>query len=346
MGIIKVYKRKKIKESGLENAKPRRGRPKGSKNKAKDPLSVEEPKFKKGRGRPKGSKNKVQKHTNLKKAYVKKIEADILKDSTDSTEPTTKKSKVPTEVLDQILFKIPAVPDPLIGTPKEVQKTLDNLAKQMQKDPSSNAIFNKIHLYMHTYLVNVVLRKFPFIKGSQTVDVYQETLIALRFKAIPNFKKNKGMSFLNFAKMCIRRHLITLLHASRNRNKDKTINFAISLDSTPNGDDDNGSNTLANTIGDTKLSHDKAYERSEAFVQTKKTLSKSLSEFERCVLDEYLADASYKEIADIISIKFNENHNAKSIDNALLRIRKKASHLKKYCKDEDMPIFINRNENL
>jgi len=334
MGTVTVTKNKKV------SVKKGRGRPKGSKNKVK--FKLEEPKSIRGRGRPKGSKNKIKKHTSLKKAYVKKLESDILK----SEEVAPKKSRIPTEVLDQILFKIPQVPDPLMGTPKEVQKVLDNLAKEMQKNPDNNPIFNKIHLYMHTYLVNVVLRKFPFIKGSQTVDVYQETLIALRFKAIPNFKKGKGMSFLNFAKMCIRRHLITLLHASRNRNKDKTINFAISLDSTPNGEESNGSNTLANTIGDNKISHAKAYENSEAFHKTKKTLFKSLSEFERCVLDEYLSNASYKEIAENISQKFEEAHNAKSIDNALLRIRKKATHLKRYCKDEDMPIFISRNDNL
>jgi len=264
MGTVTVKKKKPSRTKSSDET-VKLGRPKGSKNKVKYKTEgSKEPKLTKGRGRPKGSKNKAKNPTDLKKAYVKKLESEILK-STD-----VKKSKVPTEVLDQILFKIPSVPDPLVGTPKEVQKVLDNLAKEMQKEPDNNLIFNKIHLYMHTYLVNVVLRKFPFIKGSQTVDVYQETLIALRFKAIPNFKKNKGMSFLNFAKMCIRRHLITLLHASRNRNKDKTINFAVSLDSTPNGEEANGSNTLANTIGDDKISHDKLMKEVRLFIRQRR----------------------------------------------------------------------------
>jgi len=337
MGNIK----KKRASSSSQPVKRGRGRPKGSKNKTKTKETKEtkykvvepvEP-IKRGRGRPKGSKNKV-KIASTKKACVKKLQSEILKSTIE------KKKNRPSYVIDQILFKIPVVKDPLIGTPKEVQKELDNLAKQMQKDPDDNEIFDKIHLYMHSYLIHVVINKFPFIKGSQSVDIYQETLIALKFKAIPNFKKNKGMSFLNFAKMCIRRHLITLLHASRNRNKDKTINLAVSLDSTPNGEDSDGKNTLANTIGDSKMCHDKAYENSEAFFKTKKTLFKSLSEFERCVLEEYLANSSYKEIADNISKIFNECHNAKSIDNALLRIRKKATHIKKYSKDEEIPIFI------
>lgn len=339
----RIKKAKKRHKSLKKEPKLKRGRPKGSKNKVKKELSNKEPSVKRGRGRPKGSKNKVI-GGNLKRICVKKLQADILKDSSVVSE--VEKYRPATDSIDQVLFRIPDVTDPLMGTPKDVQKHLDSLAKKMQKDPTNNEIFNKIHLYMHTYLINVVLRKFPFIKGSQSVDIYQETLIALRFKAIPNFKNNKGMSFLNFAKMCIRRHLITLLHASRNRNKDKTINFSVSLDSTPNGEDANGSNTLANTIGDGKLQHDKAYEKSEAFLKTKDTLFKSLSEFEKCVLDEYLSNASYNEIAKSISERFSEKHNAKSIDNALLRIRKKAFHLKKYCKDEDIPIFINRNENL
>ena len=294
---------------------------------------------KRGRGRPKGSKNKI-KPSKLKRSYVKKLEEDILKTPAIKDLP---KQEART-VLDQILFKIPTVKEPLEGTPKEVQKKLDCLAKKMQKDEGNDEIFDTIHHYMHAYLVNVVLNKFPFIKGSQTVDIYQETLIALRFKAIPNFKKNKGMSFLNFAKMCIRRHLITLLHASRNRVKDKAINFAVSLDSSPSGDETDGKNTFANTVSDGKDTHDTMYEKNEAYEKTKVSLLKSLSEFERVVLEEYLSSSSYKEIATNISLRLEERHNAKSIDNALLRIRKKATHLKIFAKPDDIPIFIERTD--
>ena len=247
-------------------------------------------------------------------------------------------------MLEQIMFKLPHVTDPLIGTPKEVQEELDSLAKKMQKDPTANDIFDKIHLYMHAYLINVALKKFPFIRGLQTVDIYQETLIALQFKAIPNFKRNKGMSFLNFAKMCIRRHLITLLNTSKKRIKDMAINKAISLDSSPinDGGSDDGKNTYANIIKDGNDSCDKMLEDNEAYEITKNSLLNSLSDFEQTVLSEYLSSSSYNEISKNISIKLGERYNTKSIDNALLRIRKKAAHLKKYGKDEDIPIFMDK----
>ena len=121
----------------------------------------------------------------LKKNYVKQLEKETL----SSVDIIEKEEKGKNTVLEQILFRLPIVAIPLVGTPKEVQSDLDNLAIKMQKKPEQDSIFDKIHLYMHGYLINVVLRKFPYIKGYQTVDIYQETLISLRFKAIPNFNE-------------------------------------------------------------------------------------------------------------------------------------------------------------
>jgi RNA polymerase sporulation-specific sigma factor len=302
----------------------------------------------------------------VKRKSVKAIESEILDipDDTDSdiildvksleatdvveTEDVKVKDKYqsPTrDMLEQIMFKLPYVLDPLIGTPKQVKTQLDALAKKMQRQPSNDSLFNKIHLYMHGYLINVVLKKFPFIKGYQTVDVYQETLIALRFKAIPNFKYGKGMSFLNFAKMCIRRHLITLLNAAQTIKKSQAMNRAISLDSSPiHDDDDDSKTTYANIIADTKASADKAIETSEAYVVTRDALLGELSDFEQTVLSEYLSNSSYREISKSISSGLKKKSNTKSIDNALLRIRKKATHLLKHSKKEDLPIFMKKGD--
>ena len=278
------------------------------------------------------------------KKSVKELESEILQNpELTEEEPSEYKeviAKPSRDMLEQIMFKLPYVIEPLIGTPKQVQKILDALVKKMQKHPGDDVIFDKIHLYIHGYLINVVLKKFPFIRGLQTVDVYQETLIALRFKAIPNFKNNRGMSFLNFAKMCIRRHLITLLNASKNRKKDQSINQAVSIDSSPIRNDDENRGTYANIIPDKKDPCDKLIECSEAYNVTKNTLFDTLSDFERMILNEYLSSSSYKEISKSISVSLNNRYNTKSIDNALIRIRKKASHLMKFGKKEDLPIFM------
>jgi len=291
---------------------------------------------------------KAKKAVSSKKIEVSKIESDILLTTSESKiAKKASKRATPKDMLEQIMFRLPFVPEPLIGTPKQVQTELDMLAKKMQREPNDNKIFDKIHLYMHGYLINVVLKKFPFIRGLQTVDIYQETLIALRFKAIPNFKCGKGMSFLNFAKMCIRRHLITLLNASKNRKKDQSINRAISLDSSPlsnDNSDEDGRNTYANIITDDKISVDQEMENNEAYDVTKDTLLNALSEFEQIVLNEYLSSSSYREISKNISVKADKRHNTKSIDNALLRIRKKAMQLKKYSRFEDLPIFLPKKQ--
>jgi len=168
--------------------------------------------------------------------------------------------------VEDVLFKIPMVNTPLMGTPKEIQKDLDKIVIKIQKDPSSiesDFQYERILLYMHSYLVNVVLKQFPYIRGMEHSDTYQEALIALRFKAIPNFRTGKGMSFLNFAKMCIRRHLITILNASKNRQKDQSINRAVSLDSQVSPTDDQPNNTFGNLIPDESPPVDEATEQKE-----------------------------------------------------------------------------------
>lgn len=273
-------------------------------------------------------KEKVELNIEVEEVEVVEIEEKVI-------------GKYSRDTLEQIMFRLPFVTDPLIGTPQQVKKELDALAKKMQKHPRNEKIFNKIHLYMHGYLINVVLKKFPFIKGLQTVDVYQEALIALRFKAIPGFKYGKGMSFLNFAKMCIRRHLITLLNSSINRKKDQSMNQAISLDISPVKEDDDGARTtLANIIADTKDDASTAMETNEAYEVTKKSLFNELSDFEKVVLNEYLSSSSYVEISKNVSKILKKRLNTKSIDNALLRIRKKAINLLKFSKKEDIPIFL------
>ena len=292
----------------------------------------------------KAKKSKGAKSPGVRK-QLKRIEEEILTPEvvTEVVDaPVEKKERKAAyrDMLEQIMFKLPYVIDPLIGTPKQVQKELDTLVKKMQKDITNDATFDRIHLYMHGYLINVVLKKFPYIVGYQTVDVYQETLIALRFKAIPRFKKGKGMSFLNFAKMCIRRHLITILNAAKNRKRDQSMNTAISLDSSPIKDDNGEHSSLMNIIADESASVDKVMENSEAYRITVKTLLTSLSTFERVVLEEYLSNSSYQDISKNIKTKTKKRCNTKSIDNALLRIRKKAIYLKKHCKVEDIPVFM------
>ena len=239
------------------------------------------------------------------------------------------------------IFDLGQIDDPLIGTPKEVQIELDNLAIYLQRNPDDEDAFSRIHTYIHKYLLGLVFKKFNFVKGYEETDMYQEALIALFKKAIPKFKRGKGMSFLNFAKMCINRHLITILHASKHRRKDMPINTAISLDHAPPDQEDDASCALSNVITDDKNADTPFKEmfRRDMISHTLSILRPLLSKFEIIVLEEYLMEKRYKEIAKNVSRRLGERYNEKSVDNALLRIRKKATELRDEKGDDLLPIL-------
>ena len=262
--------------------------------------------------------------------------ADLeIKETLPISEKGTKRSPVKT------IFDVGEIEDALIGTPKEVQKELDGLALWMQKHPQDDVAFQKIHTYIHKYLLGLVFKKFSFVRGHDENDIYQESLIAISKKAIPKFNPNKGMSFLNFAKMCINRHLITLLHASNHRRKDMPINQAISLDASPMENED-GNCLLSNVITDDKHSAPpyKEMANRESYQKSLEALKSKLSKFEIIVLEQYLQDRSYKDAAKSISRQLGNRYNEKSVDNALLRIRKKATELLSEHNEDAVPIMF------
>ena len=286
------------------------------------------------RSRQKKSKSKVkQKQKPLKDVVLTVPVSTVLDIDGEAKAPESLKQA-------KSIFDI-GVEDPLVGTPKEVQKELDDLALYIQKNPDDQEGFARIQQYINKYLLGLVFKKYSFVRGYDQSDMYQEALIALNRKAIPKFKSDKGMSFLNFAKMCINRHLITILHASKHRRKDMPINNAISLDHNPTDKEDEESCILLNIIEDEKTPPpDKALENNEAYSKTLKTIMSKLSTFEAIVLEEYLLEKSYKETARNVTKRTGIRYNEKSVDNALLRIRKKAVEIIKECEADDIPLLI------
>jgi RNA polymerase sporulation-specific sigma factor len=241
------------------------------------------------------------------------------------------------------VFDVDAVDAPLVGTPAEVRKDLDALALRLQRRPRDQVAFLRIVCYMHKYILGLVFRKYSFVRGHDDKDIYQEALIALFKKAVPSFRTDRGMSFLNFAKMCINRHLITILNASRNRRKDMPLNTSISLDHAPAGrEEDDESCLLSNVVPDKEHGQPPFTEmaRSESLERTLSAINSVLSEFERAVLSEYLKDKSYRDASKAVSKAQGKRCNERSIDNALLRIRKKALALKGELGDDDLPLVF------
>ena len=163
-------------------------------------------------------------------------------------------------------------------------------------------------------LVNMKVSKF-FMIGAEKEDIVQEGLIGL-FKAIKSFNPEKQNSFKTFANLCIERQLITAIKSS-NRQKHMPLNSYLSLNTTAYEEDED-SNLL--DIFDAHQIEDPldTITKKEYYKTVENAIDKSLSDFEKQVLNCYMQGESYIQIAEKLDTP------VKSIDNAIQRIRKKA----------------------
>ena len=165
-------------------------------------------------------------------------------------------------------------------------------------------------------LVNIKVSKY-FMVGAERDDIVQEGLIGL-FKAIKTYKKERKNSFKSFANMCIERQLITAIKSST-RQKHKPLNSYLSLNASAYDNEEEGGMELINTL-DNKTLEDplETVMKKEYYEQIESSIEKSLSTFEKQVLDGYVKGYSYVTIAKKL------DSPVKSVDNAIQRIRKKA----------------------
>jgi RNA polymerase sporulation-specific sigma factor len=216
----------------------------------------------------------------------------------------------------------------------EFVKRLDDFALKLQKDSKDEEAFNAIHVALHKYIIGQAFHRF-IIRGHDGKDLYQEALIVLWQKAIPSFDPTRGMSFLGFAKMCINRHLITILNSALNRKKDMPMNRSVSLDEIFGDENEDTNCSLANILEDPN-DFLKEICFSEDKEKTVEVLRDMLSPFESMVLYYYLEGMSYREMSRNISKVLERRCNEKSVDNALLRIRRKAVEI---LGEKILPLF-------
>ncbi len=164
-------------------------------------------------------------------------------------------------------------------------------------------------------LVNIKVSKF-FMVGGEKDDILQEGMIGL-FKAIKSFDQEKQSAFKTFANICIERQLITAIKSS-NRQKHIPLNSYLSLN-TSAYDNDEESVELIDTF-DSHLIEDplETIMKREYYQEIHTSIDKSLSKFEKQVLDRFIKGESYVVIAKKLDAP------VKSVDNAIQRIRKKA----------------------
>ena len=165
----------------------------------------------------------------------------------------------------------------------------------------------------YTDIVNMKVSKY-FIVGAERDDIMQEGLIGL-FKAINCYSDDKQSSFKTFANLCIERQLQTAIKSS-NRQKHMPLNSYISLN--VSAYDENEDTALIEVLN-SKTMEDPldTITKKEYFEYVEDRMDESLSDFEKQVLHRFTKGESYSQIAEGL------NTQAKAIDNAIQRIRKK-----------------------
>lgn len=172
--------------------------------------------------------------------------------------------------------------------------------------------------------LDYILRKFRpqvarkansyFLVGADKDDIIQEGMIGL-FKAVRDYNPDKEASFRSFAELCITRQIISAVK-SASRLKHSPLNSYVSLDKPMQ--DDNYESTLLNIIAQGSSSNpEDIIIGKENMEQVEIKKEEVLSKLECQVLGLYLKGKSYSEIAALL------DKDAKSIDNALQRIKKK-----------------------
>jgi len=170
-------------------------------------------------------------------------------------------------------------------------------------------------LYKYRNLVRSKVKSY-FLVGAEREDLLQVGMVGL-WQAIVDYRHDKATSFPAFAKVCIHRHIITAIKAAT-RQKQVPLNTSLSLE-VP-ADDDSSEWNMADVLqtGDDS-DPEEVMLRGEDTRRLHSLLHQMLSEFEWQVLSGYQMGKSYREIARELRCK------TKSVDNALMRIKRKVS---------------------
>ncbi|OPJ60613.1 RNA polymerase sporulation sigma factor SigH [Clostridium oryzae] len=156
--------------------------------------------------------------------------------------------------------------------------------------------------------------KSYFLIGADKEDIYQEGMIGL-YKAIRDFKPDKLASFKAFAELCVTRQIITAIKTAT-RQKHIPLNTYVSLNKPIY--DDESDRTLLDILSSIKVCDPEELVISQEEMKHIETeIGQVLSDLEMEVLMSYLDGKSYQEIACDL------DRQAKSIDNALQRVKRK-----------------------
>ena len=202
-----------------------------------------------------------------------------------------------------------------------MQESLGNIVSY--EDYSDEELILVLREKQETEIMDYLLNKYKnlvkkkakvlFLIGGDTDDLIQEGMIGL-FKAIRYYDEKKDSSFFHFAQICISRQMYTAMEAS-NRKKHAPLNSYISLSA--DEENESGENLPELWAALSEANPEQIVINKEELEQMRKKADSVLSSMEKEVLAYYLQGMNYTKIAEVMQ------KPAKSIDNALKRIRNK-----------------------
>ncbi|WP_160678878.1 RNA polymerase sporulation sigma factor SigH [Clostridium sp. C8-1-8] len=197
------------------------------------------------------------------------------------------------------------------GSLSEFKEISDEEVVIRAKNGNTNAqeyLINKYENFVKTKA------KSYFLIGADKEDIYQEGMIGL-YKSIRDFNPEKLTSFKAFAEICVTRQIITAIKTAT-RQKHIPLNTYVSLNKPIY--DEESDRTLLDVLSGLKITDpEELIISKEEMLHIEKEMGRVLSDLEMEVLMSYLDGKSYQEIACDL------DRQAKSIDNALQRVKRK-----------------------
>ena len=162
-------------------------------------------------------------------------------------------------------------------------------------------------------LVRQLARRY-YLAGGTSEDLIQEGMLGF-LSAIREFDPDKNVFFGRFAEKCVKNRMFAGMRAA-NRDKHIPLNTYISID--PLSSD--GQMNVNASLRDATDPEQSLLDR-ESYDELLARLTGLLSEFEARILGLYLDGLSIAEIAESVETK------AKSVENAVSRVRRKSTRL-------------------
>lgn len=179
---------------------------------------------------------------------------------------------------------------------------------------SCNEDANEILIYKYRPLIVSLAKKFiQYSQGGVDLnDLIQEGMLGLN-EAINTFREDKEANFGTYARLCIRRRLVSLIKSTRTQ-KNMILNESISIE-------DQDTNVLDKFLIDNSFDPSSMVEEYDYQEQIINKLNEKLTDFESQVFELKKDGFEYREIADIL------DKDPKAIDNAIQRIKTKLKSL-------------------